>query len=362
MSPNRLISTYPHQLLCSLLLVLLGLLGASLHLYHSQVNRAEQLSLLGDNLAQQTSLRVADPALIEDLVSLQIILREMVQGSPLVRGAAIYDAEEQLLVQSGDTGQPGESSRFDAPIVLQDHIAGTVWLTLDSPAPSGRQWALYWAWPSLSLLLALFPWLLLIAERRRAARIAARQQNELAYPEQDSPPTPTAAVRLSLYLPNLGRLYSQLNSTGFRQLMDSFETQLHSVLNLYGGQRQLLWDQVLIVDFSGDQPADCSFRAICASQLLFNLNAHRSGPKLQLAASVQALPEPASPANAEEEFVAQYSERRAPDAGEILVAARLADSQLLHYAQIDSSSGLVQTVNPPYCDMLHKQEQRLSDL
>ncbi len=357
---NQLIDQYPNQLLCSLLLALLTLLGASLHLYQSRLHLDEQLALAGDNLARQAAQRLADPTLIEDPVSQQILLRELVQTAPLVVGAAVHDVEGQVRVQSGQIRHLDGTRRYSAPILLQQHQAGTLWLTLASPTRNSRQLAFFWIWPLTGGLLMLAPWLLLLY--RRPGSPEQQRPEEFSLPElPEAPPGPGAAVRLSLHLCNLGKVYSQLNSAGFNQLMNTFDEQLRKVLNLYGGQRQLLWGQVLIVDFQGEEAADCSFRAICASQLLFNLHAQLS-PRLQLAATVQGLPAPDTSAGVEQEFIAQYSERRLPEPGEILIAARLADARLRQYVQTEEHTGLVLAIQPPYCDMLQKQEQRLREI
>jgi uncharacterized membrane protein affecting hemolysin expression len=350
---------HPQQLLCSLVLLLAGIVGAALYLNHSQRVQLVQAERYGQALADIAARQAVDAALSQDMISLQVVLRELTRH-PNVVGATMHDVENRLLVQSGYTPDRAERKNylgFTATVALHNNIAGYLRVNLRAPGHSTEQWIFVWSW--LGLLLAAIALLWLTPHLRARARAITEESQPLE--EEEGPAEPQAAVRLSLHLCNIGTLYNQLNSRGFNALMAHFEQQLRSVLALYSGRKQLLWGDVLIVDFSGEDATDCTFRALCCAELLRKLAGSYSGPSLQLSASIQALPDPQSSADLKAQFIAQYSERRAPEAGNILIAAPLVDASLLHHADIGSGTGELVGINPPYRAMLDRQEQQLAN-
>lgn len=346
---------HPHLLLGSALLVALGLLGSVLHAYQSHRAQVTQMDVLGEALADNTVARVAEPTLSQDLVSLQVILQDTVAQHEAVTGAAIDDVEGERLVQSGELNAE-RLRHYRTPIQVQEHIAGQLQLALKPPVQPRAEQALIVIWAALAVLLAAAPWGWLWYENRRAARAAAQ-----ASPAEPEPAPERAAVRLSLYLTNLDTLYNQLNTAGFRQMTHLFQEQSHRVIRLYGGQTRTLYDKILIVDFRGENYADCAFRALCAARLLIDLARATPGPRLKPAASIQALPSPEQPHSLAAQFSAQHSERRHPAPGEILLATQLVSAPLEEHVDLDPATGRVQTLRPPYRDMLAKQYRRLRE-
>ncbi|WP_111642580.1 hypothetical protein [Marinimicrobium alkaliphilum] len=353
----------PQLLLCSLLLALAGLAGGGVYVYQSLAGQQIQSERYGQALADTAARQAVEPALNQDMISLQVIVRELTRH-PGVVGATVHDVENRLLVQSGHNPDRREREaflRFGATIALHNNIAGQLRVTLERPRldTGERVFLVLWGLGFALLIGAL--WLTPHWQQLRRTRASAAPVPAPDTFEPEAPETPTASVRLSLYLNNLATLYNQLNSEGFSERASTFEQQLKRVLNLYSGERRLLWGDVLIIDFAGDNNADCSFRALCAAQLLSELCQGIEGPRLRLSASIQALPDPSSPASLEADFCHQFSERRHPEGETIVIAAGLIDPALEAHAEITPGTGELKRILPPYRDMLTRQcEQLLS--
>lgn len=116
------------------MLALLGLTGALLTLHFAGEQITTDATRYGESLAERGASQAVEPALSQDLISLQAILQDITQ-QPRVSAAAIYDVENQLLVQSGTGNTPQHYTllSFTAPITLDTHIAGHLTVTLALP-------------------------------------------------------------------------------------------------------------------------------------------------------------------------------------------------------------------------------------
>lgn len=380
---THLYRSYPQLSLCSVLIVLLGLLGSSLYVYHNESGQREQVNNYGQVLARSAARQAVDAALNQDLISLQAILQEVVQY-PSVVGATIHNLENQLLVQSGHSpNQAVEGTRyhFTAPIALHNNIAGYLQVTLELPRQSRAEQQFLFIWLCAVGLALLIIWWSIQLQWWRNLRdklpAANRVMNLLleriptipeAPPEPEPvvpepPAPPQVAVRLSVHITNMTRLYQQLNSEGFATLLRRFEKQLQDVLTLYNGQRLLLTDEILIIDFIGEAHHDCSFRALCSAQLLSNLCARAPSPRLQVSAAVQqiAAPNPGGGQSLLKDFVTQQNDPLHPERGDILICQHLLDDILQEHAEVDTGGKLVK-IKAPYSDLLTRQEERLATI
>lgn len=378
---THLYRAYPQLSLCSLLLVLLGLLGCGLYLYHSEEHQREQVDNYGKMLARSAARQAVDATLNQDLISLQAILQE-VSHYPQVVGATIHNLENQLLVQSGHRPHQavkGKRYHYSAPIALHNNIAGYLQVTLELPrqSPQEQQFLVIWI-SAVSLALLIIWWSIqlqwwrnlrdkLPASRRVMNVLLERIPTipeappEPAPKRPDEPPTPQVAVRLSIHITNMERLYQQLNSEAFATRIRRFEKQLQDVLTLYRGQRLLLTEAILIIDFVGESYHDCSFRALCSARLLNNLCLRASSPRLQISATIQEIAAPLHGGHQSllRDFIAQQNDPLKPERGEILISRHLLDETLLQHADIDAASGRLLQVKNPYQDLLSNQEERL---
>jgi uncharacterized membrane protein affecting hemolysin expression len=378
---THLYRSYPQLSLCSVLIVLLGLLGSSLHLYYSENNQRENIDHYGQMLARSAARQAVDATLNQDMISLQAILQD-VGESPRVVGATIHNLENKLLVQSGhrpNQAVAGKRYHFTAPIALHNNIAGYLQVTLELPHQARGDQQFLFIWLSAIGLALLIIWWSIQLQWWRNLRdklpTPGRAMNKLleriptipeAPPEPkpvepELPKSPQVAVRLSIHIANMTRLYQQLNSEGFSILVRRFEKQLQDVLTLYRGQRLLLTEEILIIDFIGEAYHDCSFRALCSARLLSNLCARAPSPRLQVSATVQQVAAPmyGTSQSLLKDFIAQQNDPLQPERGEILISRQLLDDTLHEHVEIDAQTNKLVAIKAPYCELVGKQEERL---
>ncbi|MFC3116249.1 hypothetical protein [Cellvibrio fontiphilus] len=367
--------TYPQLTLCSLLLMALGVFGAWAYYSNSEQNQRDHIGLYGQVLANSAARQAVNATLQQDLVSLQAILLEVGQY-PNVIGATIHNVENKLLVQSGFKPNhiiTGRRYDFSAPIALHNNVAGYLEVSLDVPRHSERDHRFYLLWMAgvcFSLLVIWWAiqrqwWSQLTAKLPSTSEIVTAVVEKMPTIQDIPEPEPEApkqvSVRLSLDITNMSKLYQQLNSESFATVLRRFEKQLQGVLNLYDGQRQMLSGETLIIDFTGEAFYECSFRAVCAAQLLTNLAAKNPSPRLHLAAAVHELSAPVSSNKSLlKDFVVQHNNYLKPDKGEILISQRLIDADLQEHLDIISDSGKLISLKAPYAALLAKQEEQLS--
>lgn len=366
--------TYPQLMLCSLLLLFLGIFAAFMYQQNTRLNQQERIHLYGEALANSSARQAVNAAMQQDLVSLQAILVEASQYAYVI-GTSIHNVENKLLVQSGfKPNQPLQGRRysFSAPIALHNNIYGYLEVVLDVPNHTERDYHFFIFW-LLSVFSCLFiiwwsihrHWWAHLRDKMPTANDLVTAVVEKMPTIEDIPePEPEApqqvSVRLSLHIVNMERLYQQLNSESFATVLRRFEKQLQGVLSLYSGQRQMLSGEILLIDFTGEAYYECCFRAVCTAQLMNNLATRSPSPRLQLAAAVHELSEPASSHKSLlKDFVVQHNNYLKPDKGEILISQRLIDQELLEHLDILTDSGKLQTIKAPYADLVTKQEEQL---
>lgn len=372
--------TYPQLSLCSALLLVLGLMGAIFYLYNADRNQQANIERYGQILATSTARQAVDATLNQDMVSLQAILQEVGQY-PNVIGATLRNVDNKLLVQSGyrpNQASIGKRYNFTAPVALHNNVAGYLEVTLEVPRRTVHDefFLICWAAAVTGCLLMIWwsihrRWWSALRDKIPSAdkivtavvdKIPTIAEAEVIQQEPEAPIVPKkVSVRLSLHIVNLSKLHQQLNSEGFNSVVRRFEKQLQGLLSLYNGQRQLLSDDTLLIDFSGEEFHECSFRAVCCAQILINMAARNPSPRLQLAAAIQPLPEAPQSAGCAlvKEFLLQHNNSLNPDKNEILVNGSLLDTILQHHAEFDLNSGKLIQIKAPYSDYVSKQEEQL---
>lgn len=366
--------TYPQLTLCSLLLLFLGIFGAVMYYKNTGLNQQDRIHLYGEAIASGSARQAVNAAMQQDLVSLQAILAEASQY-PYVMGTSIHNVENKLLVQSGfkpNQAVEGRRYSFSAPIALHNNIYGYLEVVLDVPNHTERDYFFFLLW-LLAVFTSLFviwwsihrQWWAQLKEKMPSAGDLVTAVVEKMPSIQDIPePEPEApqqvSVRLSLQITNMERLYQQLNSESFATVLRRFEKQLQGILNLYNGQRQMLSGETLLIDFTGEAYYECCFRAVCTAQQMNTLAARNPSPRLQLAAAVHELSEPANHQKSLlKDFVVQHNNYLKPDKGEILISQRLIDQELLEHLEILTDSGKLQAIKEPYAELVNKQEEQL---
>ncbi|WP_041522255.1 hypothetical protein [Gilvimarinus agarilyticus] len=190
---RQTLKQYPELGLCTIAMVLLGVLGAALVLYFAGQQQAQQLERYGQALADRAAVQAVEPALAHDMISLQAIVHSLT-AHPAVLRASIHDVENRLLVENGASTAPlgNLSPSFSAGITLDTHIAGHLSVTLNAPPASQLYGLFLWVW-SLAILLCITGlWLthrLLQHRRLRAAEpIANASHTEAASGSESGAP------------------------------------------------------------------------------------------------------------------------------------------------------------------------------
>ncbi|RYY73176.1 MAG: hypothetical protein EOO52_18975 [Gammaproteobacteria bacterium] len=370
--------TYPQLSLCSLLLLALGLIGATFYLYNADQNQQANIDRYGQIIASSTARQAVDATLNQDMVSLQAILQEVAQY-PNVIGVTLRNLDNKLLVQSGyKPNQPVQGKRynFTAPVALHNNVAGYLEVTLEIPRRTSHDawFLLFWATSVTGSLLIIWWsihrrwWSALRDKMPSADQIVTAVVEKIptiaepsVEPEPVALPPAQVSVRLSLHLLNLTKLHQQLNSEGFNSVLRRFEKQLQGLLSLYNGQRQSLAGETLFIDFSGEEFHECSFRAVCCAHILINMANQNPSPRLQLSAGIKPLAAPTQSAGCAlvKEFLVNYNNSLTPGKNEILVSGNLLDTQLQHHAEFDLGSGKLTSIKAPYSDYVNKQQEQL---
>ena len=374
MSVIKSFRSYPQLTLCSFLIILLGIIGASAYWINVEKNQQEQRHNYGQLLASSGARQAVTPAMQQDMVSLQSILLEINQY-PGVIGATIHDVENKLLVQSGFKPNliiEGKRYEFSAPIALHNNIVGTLAVTLDLPNHTERDYLFFMTWiSSIFIALGILGWSIhrqwwrefkdkLPSADTLINAVVEKMPNISEAPEPEPEQPIKVSVRLSLDITNMNKLYQQLNSESFALLLQRFDKQLQSVLNLYSGQKQMLSGEILSIDFTSDSFYESCFRAVCTAQLLFNLAQQSPSPRLHLAAAIHELSAPVSDSKSLlKDFVVQNNNHLKPDKGEILISQGLIDAELQEHLELLPDSGKLIAIKEPYQGLLSKQEAQL---
>lgn len=374
MSLIQCVRNYPQLTLCSLIVILLGVIGLWAYWFNTEKNQQEQRHRYGQLLASSAARQAVTPAMQQDMVSLQAILHDINQY-PGVIGATIHDVENKLLVQSGFKPHQeieGKRYNFSAPIALHNNIVGTLAVTLDLPNHTERDYQFFIIWiSSVFAALAIVGWsvhrqwwLQLKDKIPSPGKIVTAVVEKIPTIEDIPEPEPETpkqvSVRLSLQITNMNKLYQQLNSESFASSLRRLDKQLHNVLQLYAGQRQMLSGETLLIDFTSDSFYESCFRAVCTAQLLFNLTQKSPSPRLHLAAAIHELSTPVSENKSLlRDFVVQNNNYLKPDKGEILISQALIDTELQEHLELLPDSGKLVAIKEPYQGLLEKQEEQL---
>ncbi len=264
--------------------------------------------LFGESLAQQLSRDASNPLVTGDKLSLQSLLKKLVE-SPMVISGAIYDVDNRPIAEAGGTGS---GLSFSASITFQDSIAGYAVITFDTHSQQQQASLLSWQLAALALLLAgLIYCLSLIPARQLSAtlndlsqiartpkqhrraniQVAYRGEDELRQLARDisnpmllqntipstdrdshpnkSPSDSHLSTLLLVEVINLTEL-QQPSSTPTIELMSAFQRQLTSICKLYDGTLNISRSNSFNAQFyfTDDEENSYPFRALCCAYLI----------------------------------------------------------------------------------------------
>ena len=112
-----------------LFIVLFGVLWLTLKLLLDQT-LSQQTRTLGDILAKQTAASVTELVLANDLLGLNVVLGEL-SREPGISSVTVTDVDGRTLATTLESYAEPLGPRYDAPITLQEAVAGRVLVTLD---------------------------------------------------------------------------------------------------------------------------------------------------------------------------------------------------------------------------------------
>lgn len=146
-----------HKLFVSfglLFVLMLAILWLTLKLQLEQT-LSQQSRTFGEILARQTADSITELVLANDLLGLRVALGELT-GEQGVQSVTVTNVDGQVLATSVSDPATGQTLAYEAPITLQDAIAGRVTLVLDAAAlsnPLARPHTIFYLVIALSLLL-----------------------------------------------------------------------------------------------------------------------------------------------------------------------------------------------------------------
>lgn len=279
-------------------LFIIGLTGLSVLLLCHHLEQRLQQQLLdtrtqhyGEALTRLAARQAIDATLNHDLISLQVALQDITQNPDLL-SATIHDVENRLLVQAGGSpnlnpnSHPSDYHSYTSPITLHDSVAGYVTVTIDTQAIH-RQLDDTWLLGLAALFITLIGWCLL--QHPEGEEMPAPNQTpdfEVELPQRGLARQAHVRVNLLLQSNNIDILRQQLSGSKREQLFAQLERQLSGINTLYNGRIIEASGQQLMVQFSDTDSSNACFRAICAAQLLFQLQSQSSGLQLQYSAAV----------------------------------------------------------------------------
>lgn len=134
--PGKLPLQIRHKIAICFGLLLLVATAAYWLLFQNELNRSlEQYSdILGASLAEQTAASVREMVLVNDLLGLNVVLTQLVRNDNILF-ASVHDVDDIQLTSAGQQNARAEPADFyTADIAVQDAIAGSVRIRLNTPA------------------------------------------------------------------------------------------------------------------------------------------------------------------------------------------------------------------------------------
>lgn len=235
----------------------------------------------GSLLAQQLADAAAPMALARDMVSLSV-LTSRYENRPGVTGVRLYNARQELIAETGDSGSRGRL--FTAKVQLQQQALGQVELRLASPT-TGDISRLSLGNIGISFLLHALMFMagLFLSPRtqdrqRGAIPLSASASRPAAAPASSDTTAVTPSeepVRITLLhiaLDDPNGLLTRVSVSMADELLSLFDQFIDRAARLYGGDVTMPFspDGVLL-RFSQADALEREFQAIAAGQLFLQL-------------------------------------------------------------------------------------------
>ena len=243
--------------------------------------------------------QAADSMFSSDLVGLQMLAQDVAKQPYVVR-AALFDVENNLLAQSGNTAHhTSHSFRFTSPIILDTAIAGYATVATHPPHWLSKQQAVLFIM-MMGLFGGLGVWSLIrtgaIVLEPKSERPAPPVPQTVAYEEDaaaeqveevDQEAIDEGAVYAVIHVKNLTVVHDQLSGDNYRKTLARLEKIISDVLALYSGRDFYLQGNAYVLAMPYQESAsEAFFRAICCAHLVLEIAGIVNKVPLDLAALV----------------------------------------------------------------------------
>ena len=335
----------------------------------------------GKALVNLAARQAVDATLIHDLVSLQVILSDIAEN-PGVINAAIYDVENNLLVQAGKIGATQrltavKQKNFTAPITLHDSVAGFVTVAVDTGDAAPLRQQLYWLFGfTAALVLAMFTAAFYVNRNRDTENDAdltipivntdLREQKKVTIVDVNKE---IFRVDMHLQFGNLSELNTQLSGSRFRDILRRLKKHIQGALSLYNGELIDMDLRKASMRFNSNESlADAVFQSICCARLLMELSTQEQDFDIKHHAAVvetkQGMEKVVAAADQEaQQTLLNNLFMQLPDNGILLQATFTEDDEvatkLVIDADFDAAFASVTAINEPYGTLIDKQRRKL---
>ena len=261
------------------------LAGSAIHFLNQQQlvianeNLAEQI---GDAMASQLATNATNDVITDNKLALQTMLQQF-RNTPIINYAAVLDATDDIIVESGDAPLDKTPFQFKAEITVDDGIVGHAHISLNQAFSPKTNNSFINAVAIIGLAIISFylsnvilkPFtrrLTLITARIKGVNSAGSEyqwQDELGelehatqtlLPKLYKEPLTEQAPRavMVMHSPQLSEDLSQ-------DALVEISGELKKIVSLYGGDFHAMGDTTTIIF---DQAANNSFQALCAGILV----------------------------------------------------------------------------------------------
>ena len=340
------------------------------HGQHFQYRHA--INSFGQVMANMIARQAMDATLNHDRLSLQILLED-ITFDQIVVTSAIYDVENKLIVQAGETGNhlPNHIQHFSAPIVLHDTMSGHVVLGIDTAHPDSIRYPII-----LLLISGLLASTSVFCLYRGINQIQPVKDKEEKKSVKNSTTDEEEAignqsVLLTLSIKNFDDLYQKLNSDSRKRIIDKLFRHVQKALRLYNGDLVYIGSATIVLSFKKNHFAqddleinNAIFNAACCGYIVCKLNKQQSNFSIALEARIHHTPEKAI---TKERSLLPRHKNTASSTSLSIERFFLEDRELTSYFLINSEENHtnfvdIQGFQPMYADLLDNQLKYLQDI
>ncbi len=348
------------------LMIIFGVLMLTLTLgmcavVRSEINSAShhQADSIGQLLSEQTSSAATDMLVTGDRLSLNILLKQLVQN-PYVTEASIYSIDNRRIARaSSQTNDNAPTSKvYSSPIHYQDVIAGYASLYLNEELLTRKPQDALVTIITIGFLLLLSGLLLIhfysassarrlglierqlasilpgtcasesVNEMSRISEFVESQLTEQSIEVQQEEPEPVSdiAAILAVRTKNIGRLRQLLAPTDLQSLLNTYSSIINQATNLYDGEITYTPEGNAFIRFESKNNPDFAIDALScglAIEDLVNFTGENSIANIHIGIGLSF-----------SDDIAEFPEEQHP------AMADSAASQALHLAAITEPDGL----------------------